>query len=307
MSYVLKKRNNPDLQIRFTEDKAFKDLNKGVRNFLNLLVANAFNLDLATVAKAQLIDNETQNLSFNGKKMVTDLLLKFSDEFYINIEMNRYFSETSSIKNQDYIYRIILSKQECGKSYNSVIVYQLNIDDCYNPYDDDVVNEYLMTNPQTGKVLKNFPKVVYLSIAKLRKNKYNNCNNEVLARQLFMLNSNSIKLTKELAGDNEILCEAAKFMEEYSNDLENLMYVDEQEEKEKIYNSEMKEAYKNGELNGEIKGQIKGQIKGELKKTKETIKNATKMGFTLEQISGLVNLPINEILVIQNEISNNQD
>ena len=306
MSYVLKKRNNPDLQIRFTEDKAFKDLNKGVRNFLNLLVANAFNLDLATVAKAQLIDNETQNLSFNGKKMVTDLLLKFSNEFYINIEMNRYFSETSSIKNQDYIYRIILSKQECGKSYNSVIVYQLNIDDCYNPY-DDVVNEYLMTNHQTGKVLKNFPKVVYLSIVKLRENKYNNCNNEVLARQLFMLNSNSIKLTKELAGDNEILCEAAKFMEEYSNDLENLMYVDEQEEKEKIYNSEMKEAYKNGELNGEIKGQIKGQIKGELKKTKETIKNATKMGFTLEQISGLVNLPINEILVIQNEINNNQD
>ena len=302
MSYVLKKRNNPDLQIRFTEDKAFKDLNKGVRNFLNLLVANAFNLDLATVAKAQLIDNETQNLSFNGKKMVTDLLLKFSDEFYINIEMNRYFSETSSIKNQDYIYRIILSKQECGKSYNSVIVYQLNIDDCYNPY-DDVVNEYLMTNPQTGKVLKNFPKVVYLSIAKLRENKYNNCNNEVLARQLFMLNSNSIKLTKELAGDNEILCEAAKFMEEYSNDLENLMYVDEQEEKEKIYNSEMKEYYKNGELNGEIKG----QIKGELKKTKEAIKNATKMGLTLEQISNIVNLPINEILVIQNEINNNQD
>lgn len=77
--------------------------------------------------------------------------------------------------------------------------------------------------------------------------------------------------------------------------LEYLMCVDEQEEKEKIYNSEMKEFYKNGE------------IKGELKKTKETIKNATKMGFTLEQISGLVNLPINEILVIQNEINNNQD
>ena len=69
--------------------------------------------------------------------------------------------------------------------------------------------------------------------------------------------------------------------------LENLMYVDEQEEKEKIYNSEMKEAYKNGE--------IKGQIEGELKKTKEAIKNATKMGLTLEQISNLVNLPINEL------------
>ncbi len=77
-------------------------------------------------------------------------------------------------------------------------------------------------------------------------------------------------------------------------DLEYLMYVNEEEEKEKIYNSEMKEAFKNGELNGELKGQI------------ETIKNATSMGLTLEQISNLVNLPINEILVIQNEINNNE-
>ena len=77
--------------------------------------------------------------------------------------------------------------------------------------------------------------------------------------------------------------------------LEYLMYVDEQEEKEKIYNSEMKENYKNGE------------IKGELKKAKETIKNATKINLTLEQISNIVSLPVNEVLIIQNEINNNQD
>lgn len=73
--------------------------------------------------------------------------------------------------------------------------------------------------------------------------------------------------------------------------LEYLMYVDEQEEKEKIRNSVMKEAYRNGEL----------------KAQKEIIKNATKMGLTLEQISNIVSLPIDEVLIIQNEIKNNQD
>ena len=77
--------------------------------------------------------------------------------------------------------------------------------------------------------------------------------------------------------------------------LEYLMYVDEEEEKERIYNSEMKEYYKNGE------------IKGELKKAKETIKNATKINLTLEQISNIVSLPVNEVLIIQNEINNNQN
>ncbi len=73
--------------------------------------------------------------------------------------------------------------------------------------------------------------------------------------------------------------------------LEYLMYVDEEEEKDRIRNSVMKEAYRNGEL----------------KAQKEIIKNATKMGLTLEQISNIVSLPIDEVLIIQNEIKNNQD
>ena len=73
--------------------------------------------------------------------------------------------------------------------------------------------------------------------------------------------------------------------------LEYLMYVDEEEEKDRIRNSVMKESYRNGEL----------------KAQKEIIKNATKMGLTLEQISNIVSLPIDEVLIIQNEIKNNQD
>ena len=73
--------------------------------------------------------------------------------------------------------------------------------------------------------------------------------------------------------------------------LEYLMYVDKEEEKERIRNSELREAYRNGEL----------------KAQKEIIKNATKINLTLEQISNIVSLSINEVLIIQNEINNNQD
>ena len=73
--------------------------------------------------------------------------------------------------------------------------------------------------------------------------------------------------------------------------LEYLMYVDKEEEKERIRNSELREAYRNGEL----------------KAQKEIIKNATKINLTLEQISNIVSLPVNEVLIIQSEINNNQD
>ena len=81
--------------------------------------------------------------------------------------------------------------------------------------------------------------------------------------------------------------------------LEYLMYVDKEEEKERIRNSELREAYRNG-----VKA---GKLKWEQKYNKEIIKNATKMNLTLEQISNIVGLSIKEVLIIQNEIKNNQD
>ena len=80
-------------------------------------------------------------------------------------------------------------------------------------------------------------------------------------------------------------------------DLEYLMYVDEEEEREEIHNSELKEAFENG-----VKA---GKLKRQQNYNKRIIKNATSMGLSLEQISNLVNLPINEILVIQKEVNNN--
>ena len=80
-------------------------------------------------------------------------------------------------------------------------------------------------------------------------------------------------------------------------DLKYLMYVDEEEEREEIHNSELKEAFENG-----VKA---GKLKRQQNYNKRIIKNATSMGLSLEQISNLVNLPINEILVIQKEVNNN--
>ena len=82
-------------------------------------------------------------------------------------------------------------------------------------------------------------------------------------------------------------------------DLKYLMYVDEEEERERIRNSELREAYRNG-----VKA---GKLKWEQNYNKELIKNATKMNLTLEQISNIINLPIDEVLIIQAEIKNNQD
>ena len=41
-----------------------------------------------------------------------------------------------------------------------------------------------------------------------------------------------------VAGDDPILSKVAEFMKNYSNQYSNLMYVNEQEEQEKVYNTD---------------------------------------------------------------------
>lgn len=110
-----------------------------------------------------------------------------------------------------------------------------------------------------------------------------------------MLVSSSIQETKMLAGDDPILSKVAEFMKNYSNQYSNLMSVNEQEEQEKVYNTDMALAAETGEN----KGRLEGQIAGEQKKQQEIIKNSLENNLDIETIAKITNLSIEEIQTIK--------
>ncbi len=61
-----------------------------------------------------------------------------------------------------------------------------------------------------------------------------------------MFASSSKKLTKELAGNYKELLEVAKFMNNYSNNLKNLIYYNPDEEAEKIRLTDLHFAHEDG-------------------------------------------------------------
>ena len=78
-------------------------------------------------------------------------------------------------------------------------------------------------------------------------------------------------------------------MEKFSSIEEELMYVNKEEEEQKLKNTDINIARQEGELTSK----------------KETIKNSAKLGLTATQIADLVNMSEKEVIKIQEEFAIN--
>ena len=73
--------------------------------------------------------------------MTVDLLLwvnRVNNGYFINFGANTY-----------YTYRLILNRQEIGKTYNPVKVYQINLDLLPLSFNKNIINVFTMTDPET--------------------------------------------------------------------------------------------------------------------------------------------------------------
>ena len=83
-------------------------------------------------------------------------------------------------------------------------------------------------------------------------------------------------------------------MKNYSNQYSNLMYVNEQEEQEKVYNTDMALAAETGEN--------KGRIEGRVEEKQEMVENLLNLNVNVETISQASGLSIEEVQKIKDSL-----
>ena len=118
-------------------DTSFKYLfkNKSV-NLLKGLVKYISGIDITNY---YLYDNEI-NSGNNSKDMRMDIILvenpnKPYDGDCINIELYKnYHENTDLLKSKYYLYTLIAQRLKSGDSYKKTMVYQINLNDGYSPY-----------------------------------------------------------------------------------------------------------------------------------------------------------------------------
>ena len=287
--YIKYKKENPDYQIPIIKDRPFKAVCKTIRIYIDKIIAYFIGIDYKLIKNSYFIDTELPQEIYKNKVNVLDLLLQVSENLYINLEANNYDTPSSVMKNVLYGYRLVLSKQATGKDYIPIEFIQLNFDNCSLPFNKKIVNRFVtqeenlkIRHPYTGKTIR-------IALDKLDDNPYNETISDWQMRALKLLTSDSIKYSRELAGDYEDLNEVVDFMEKFSSIEEELMYVNKEEEEQKLKNTDINIARQEGELTSK----------------KETIKNSAKLGLTATQIADLVNMSEKEVIKIQEEFAIN--
>ena len=226
--------------------------------------------------------------------MIVDLLLHVADDTLINIEAYTNLTTENILKNNQYAYRIILKDQVNGEEYKKLNFVQLVfVKNKIKLFKDKLVNVFTTREEETNEVLPYTPKLIYVSLANVEEIAYNE-DKKWLYHALKLLTSDSIEESRQLVGNSPIFSKVVNFMEDYSSEINNLIYVDRDIEDAK-WEKIGREIAKN-------EGIIEGQAAGEQKKQQEIIKNALENNFDVETIAKLTKVSTDEVLKIKEKI-----
>ena len=197
--------------------------------------------------------------------------------------------------------------QEPGETYKNINIYQINFDLKHLKFNKNIINRFVTIDPVTHEELPGTPKIIHVDLENYKKNPYNEDISDWLKRAFGLFLSTSIEESKKLAGNDQDLKGVADFMKQFSSNIDNLKYLDEQEALMKAFRTDAKIAeekaakagLEKGEQIGLEKGEQigleKGEKNGEKKKAIEIAKNAIDHGLKNEDISKITGLPVKEI------------
>ena len=280
------KKVDEDFQIPIVYDRALKYVAKSNEKFIIKLAFKLLNFNEIDIDKTIIKDSELKTISYDSKKMITDLIIMVNSLCYINVELNNYNTNVILVRNRNYNYGIMLSMIKSGEEYKEIISNQINLNVHSFKNITDLINKYEYINVKNMKKLGYTGAIVHVNLDKVYEISYNKEVDDWTIRALKLLTSRSIKYSYELAGDYEDLKEIVKIMEKYSQTIENLIYYDPEKEKEKLEKAMIKEAEEEGILQGENQKAI--SIAKEMLKDGMSIESISKYsGLTKDEIENL--------------------
>ena len=278
------KKIDEDFQIPIVYDRALKYVAKSNEKFIIKLAFKLLNFNEIDIDNSIIKDSELKTISYDSKKMITDLIIIENSLCYINVELNNYNTNVILVRNRNYNYGIMLSMIKSGEDYEEIISNQINLNVHSFKNITDLINKYEYVNVKNMKKLGYTGAIVHVNLDKVYEISYNKDVDNWTIRALKLLTSRSIKYSYELAGDYEDLKEIVKIMEKYSQTIENLIYYDPEKEKEKLEKAMLKEAEKEGILQEKI------SIAKKMLKDGMQIENISRYsGLTKDEIENLCN------------------
>ena len=221
------------------------------------------------------------------KVLKTDIIVNV-EKSIISLEMNKEYYDGLFVKNGTYLNHIESSQFERGDVYlDYKAIIQINFDNFQKYKGDKLIYEFMMREKETNEIETDLIKSYHINLSYLKNRCYNKCSEIEKTCILFLEDLEKYKLDIK---EDEIMEKAYETLEEISNDEKIIGLYDAEKVEQKVINTKIEGARREGHEAGLKQGieQEKIEIAKNLLKQNidvSIIQNAT--GLSLEQIEKL--------------------
>src|SRR5574344_919080 len=285
--------------IPMTFDQMFKTVLRTSREYTSTLINLITGIPLSVLKDAEFIDTNIMDEHVTSKHQISDLIISV-DDLTINLELNNYKVGTL-IKNTSYIFGIYKNMFKVGKEYiDDTLVIQINFNNFDTKIDEELVNEYLIMHTKSHEVLTNMVKIYNINLVKLEKEEYTKSVNKELINFLKIMKAKTIRELKKISGEDKILEKVASEMINYSMDKHMIGLYDKDEVDEKLYNTRISAAKKEGMEEGIQKGMEQGMQEDKMLMAKKMLKE----NIDVNVISKITGINLTDIDKLKEDNSN---
>ena len=287
-----------------SDDRVFKTLvNSGEKGkiILEAILKTVFE---ETVEVLEFLSVEQPLEKVTEKKKTLDCLVKVKDK-YVNVEINlNDYDIAKAVRNFAYLCSFYSQNTRKGQTYDTeTLCVQVNINFGYSPYNrsDKIVTKAYMQD-EDGVIIDNFA-IWNMYVENIRRLCYNNSKERDKYRYILMLDEDKDNLELFYPSDDIVSIYKGELMR-LNSDADFVWDITEEEDAQKLFNTRMYLAEKEGLEKGMAQGMAQGIEQGIEQKNIDVIKNMLSLNASIEDITKVVELSVDEVkkIIIDNKL-----
>lgn len=256
-------------------DFVFKELvhDENCREWLAEIISDVTGIDYNTLVKNIVIkDSKLRVNSRNEKKNIADIVLEV-DNNYINIEMNNFYYQGLTMRNNAYhasILKEVYKKDSDYLDINKVI--QINFNNFNTNKSKNIVDKFMIINVETKEIENEIYEKYYINLPNVKNICYDKDNKKLtrLQRNLMLLVEKDIEKLRDISRGEEKLEKVVDKLEDLSEDDFIIGMWDYEADRKRIERTKIRGA--------EIKATEKGLKKGLKRGIEQGIKQGIQQG-----------------------------
>lgn len=170
------------------------------------------------IKNLRILNSEILGDRVNSKRTTVDLIVEIDDGTKIGIEMNRTMSDEVMLRNLTYMFRIMGNGLKSGEGYDKVDKHiQINFD-MQAKHEKPIESFKIISTTNVNNILTEKFEIIKIDVLFFTRKCYNETDLSELDKLIGVIGMTKKEDVEKIVGDNDIMKEVMKKIEDYNKD-----------------------------------------------------------------------------------------